>query len=99
MKFNFKKNKSENKNVTNNSPVSDLQRAGFILSIIGVFIPVLSILAIVFGALTKKEKPNNWRAKWSIGLGIFGFITTLIVFYLFISIILAVIGSTISQGF
>ena len=80
--------------VTKNNP-SDLQRAAFILSIIGFFVPFLPIIALVFGILTKKEKPNNWRAKWAIGLGIAGIATSGFVILIFISYLVTVVGNSV----
>ncbi|AKM82723.1 TPA: hypothetical protein DD449_00700 [Candidatus Berkelbacteria bacterium] len=74
---------------------SSLQKAAFTFGIIGVFIPFFPIVAIVLGAVTKKELPDNWRAKWAIGLGIFGILTSFLVIFAFISYLALIIGNII----
>jgi hypothetical protein len=73
--------------------VSQLQKGAFILSIIGIFIPIIPILAIVFSGLTLKEKPGNWRAKWGLGFGIIGLITSIIISFIIVSYLILVITS------
>jgi hypothetical protein len=49
---------------------SGLQIAALVMGIIGLFMPICALLAIIFGGTTLKERPNK-MAKWGLGLGIF----------------------------
>ena len=78
--------------------VSQIQKAAFVLSIIGIFIPIIPVMAIVFSGLTLKEKPNNWRAKWALGLGIIGLVTSLFIGFIMISyLVYAIFNSALGS--
>lgn len=95
----FKRKKKVSASKEKSNVASDLQKSAFVFGIIGFFIPLFPIVAIVLGALTNKEKPNNWRSKWAIGLGIVGILSTLAVTLVILSVLINVVGNAVMSSF
>lgn len=58
--------------------ISGLQTAALVMGILGFFIPLTNVLAIIFGTITLKEKPNG-KALAGLILGIISLLITLII--------------------